>query len=168
MPDAGSLFAPPQPRQRFAVLVDADNVPPDLVRRALQSIRRHGEPVVRRAYGALADTAKAAELQAMGLTPVHCARVCQTRGRNAADIALTIDAIDLLHRGGLDAIVIGSSDSDFTPLARRIREAGVAVFGFGDHDKCTDAYRAAFTRFFAKSLAPSAPTASPATASPVR
>ncbi|MCA3255315.1 MAG: NYN domain-containing protein [Alphaproteobacteria bacterium] len=151
------------------MLVDADNIGVDLVGRALQSFGAKGDFIVRRAYGALGEGAKATELQKLGLTPIHCVPVCKSSGGNAADIALVIDALDLLHRGGFDGFVIGSSDSDFTPLARRIREAGLAAYGFGDPVKCTKAYRAAFTKFYANlPSVRSATVAPPATASPAR
>ena len=68
------------------------------------------------------------------------------RGKNAADIALAIDAMDLMHREGLDGICLMSSDRDFTRLARRLREGGFAVFGFGE-SKTPQAFRAACHRF---------------------
>lgn len=170
MPDAASSFVlPVAGRPRFALLVDADNVGVDLISRAIRSFGAYGDFIVRRAYGAMGEGAKAAELQNLGLTPIHCVRVCKSSGGNAADIALVIDAIDLLHRGGFDGFVLGSSDSDFTPLARRIREAGLPAYGFGDPVKCTQAYRAAFTKFYANlPRAKAATPAPPATASPAR
>jgi hypothetical protein len=63
------------------------------------------------------------------ITPVHC--VAAVAGKNAVDIALTIDAMDLVHAGGLDGMCLVTSDSDFTRLAHRLREGGLLVYGFG-------------------------------------
>ncbi|WP_018500818.1 NYN domain-containing protein [Parafrankia discariae] len=87
------------------------------------------------------------------------------KGKNAADLALTIDAMDLLHSGSVDAICIASSDSDFTRLAERIREGGLTVHGFGEKKKTNPGLPAACDTFvYVETLAadtPPTPTAKP-------
>ena len=77
---------------------------------------------------------------------VPCHQASTARGKNAADIALAVDAMDLLYRDRLDGIALMSSDSDFTRLAQRLREGGLAVYGFGE-SKTPGAFRAACHRF---------------------
>ena len=93
----------------------------------------NGTIAVRRVYGDFSGTAMKSwnrPVHAHALTPVHVPPRAQ--GKNAADMKLAIDAMDLLHQGNLQGFCIASSDSDFTSLANRIRENGLAVFGFGE------------------------------------
>jgi uncharacterized LabA/DUF88 family protein len=84
-----------------------------------------------------------------------------TSGKNASDIALTIDAMDLLHSGRLDGFCLVSSDSDFTRLASRLREQGLDVYGFGEQ-KTPESFRQACRRFiYTENLLPEAPAATP-------
>ena len=106
-----------------------------------------GEANVRRVYGDFAGTHLAGwdgAIQSLAILQ-HQQR-SNTTGKNAADIALVIDAMDLMHKGKLDGFCIVSSDSDFTRLAQRLREDGLVVYGFGER-KTPVAFRNACNRF---------------------
>jgi predicted nuclease of predicted toxin-antitoxin system len=125
---AGTLGAP-----RVMLLVDADNVSADVIEQAMAEVReRHGAIHVRRAY-CTAETAvkHARTFERLALRPM----VNLTAGKNANDIALAIDAMDLAATERPDVAVIVSSDSDFAPLAIRLREKGCRVEGFGQTGK---------------------------------
>lgn len=118
---------------RLAVLIDADNAQPSIVDQLLAEISRYGIASVKRAYGDWTTPNLAGWKQFLhkhAIQPVQ--QFAYTSGKNATDSALIIDAMDLLHAGGLNGFCLVSSDSDFTRLATRIREAGVAVYGFGE------------------------------------
>lgn len=118
---------------RLAVLIDADNAPPRIADDLFEEIAKIGEASVRRIYGDFSGTRLKGWRDLIhhhGLIP-HM-NVAATRGKNASDIALVIDAMDLLHAGRLDGFCLVSSDGDFTRLAARIREQGAAVYGFGE------------------------------------
>src|SRR5678809_122487 len=118
---------------RLAVLIDADNVPHRLINGILQEIAKYGVPTFKRIY---ADWTKPhvagwkAVLLDHAITPVQ--QYSYTSGKNSSDSALIIDAMDILYTGGVDGFCIVSSDSDFTRLATRLREAGMKVFGIGE------------------------------------
>lgn len=116
----------------LAVLIDADNTSPKYTKAIFDEIATLGEASVRRCYGDFSSQQMAgwSRVQAeFGLVPHH--QPANTVGKNASDIALVIDAMDILHSGRFDGFVLISSDSDFTRLASRIREQGVDVFGMG-------------------------------------
>ncbi|PPQ29405.1 NYN domain-containing protein [Rhodopila globiformis] len=116
----------------FAVLIDADNTSPQIAAGLFAAVAKLGEASVRRIYGPFSGTrlkSWAETLAAYAIVP-HQA-FANTQGKNASDIALVIDAMDLLHTGRFDGFCLVSSDSDFTRLAARIREQGLAVYGFG-------------------------------------
>ncbi len=118
---------------RLAVLIDAENVPPRAAERLFDEIARLGEASVRRIYGDFSEArlkSWAALLPGLAIIPQQ--QFGNTVGKNASDIALVIDAMDLLHTGRFDGFCLVSSDSDFTRLASRIREQGVDVYGFGE------------------------------------
>lgn len=131
----------------IALLIDADNVQPDGIDPVLTVLAELGQVNIRRAYGnwakpALSNWSK--HTHRFGLQPVQ--QFDMTRGKNATDMAMTIDAIDLLYAGKVDGFGIMSSDSDFTPLATRLRQDGKTVYGFGDF-KTPEAFKTACTRF---------------------
>jgi hypothetical protein len=131
----------------LAVLIDADNTSPKYAAALFDEIASLGEASVRRCYGDFSSQQMAgwSRVQAeFGLVPHH--QPANTVGKNASDIALVIDAMDLMHSGRFDGFVLVSSDSDFTRLASRIREQGLDVFGMGMH-KTPDAFRKACKRF---------------------
>jgi uncharacterized LabA/DUF88 family protein len=118
---------------RLAVLIDADNVPYANVKKMLEEIAKYGVPTFKRIYG---DWTKPTVsgwktvLLENAITPIQ--QYSYTTGKNATDSAMIIDAMDILYSGRVDGFCIISSDSDFTKLAIRLREAGMKVFGFGE------------------------------------
>ena len=140
-------MANPDRATLLAVLIDADNTSPKYARALFEEIATLGEAAVRRCYGDFSShhmagwSKVAAEF---GLVPHH--QPANTVGKNASDIALVIDAMDLMHSGRFDGFVLVSSDSDFTRLASRLREQGLEVYGMG-MQKTPDAFRKACKRF---------------------
>lgn len=131
----------------LAVLIDADNTSPKYTKALFDEIAILGEASVRRCYGDFSSQQMAGwnKVQAeFGIVPHH--QPANTVGKNASDIALVIDAMDLMHTGRFDGFVLVSSDSDFTRLASRIREQGLDVYGMG-MQKTPDAFRKACKRF---------------------
>lgn len=121
------------PRPRLAVLIDAENAHASQAEALMKLIaEQHGKPTVRRAYGDW-TTAQLGPwkkvLHTLAIRP--CQQFRYSKGKNASDSALIMDAMDLLHAGSVDGFCIVSSDSDYTGLAGRIQEAGLAVYGFG-------------------------------------
>jgi len=132
----------------IALLIDADNASPDHFDEVLLVLGELGTINIRRAYGNWAK----ASLKGWGnLTGIHSIVPMQqfdvAKGKSATDMRMTIDAMDLLYRGHVDGFGIMSSDSDFLPLAQRIREEGLPVYGFGTA-KTPLGFRQACTRFF--------------------
>ncbi len=131
----------------LAVLIDADNTSPKYTKAIFDEIAILGEASVRRCYGDFSSQQMSGwnKVQAdFGIVPHHSP--ANTVGKNASDIALVIDAMDLMHTGRFDGFVLVSSDSDFTRLASRIREQGLDVYGMG-MQKTPDAFRKACKRF---------------------
>src|SRR5690242_15196427 len=118
---------------RLAVLIDADNVPHSSVREMLEEITKNGTPTIKRIY---ADWTKPTVsgwknvLLENAITPIQ--QYSYTTGKNSSDSALIIDAMDILYSEKVNGFCIVSSDSDFTRLATRLREAGMTVIGFGE------------------------------------
>lgn len=144
---------------RLAVLIDADNASSRIATRLFEEIAKIGEASVRRIYGDFSGTRLKAWAEVLS---THAIRAQQnfayTTGKNASDIALVIDAMDLLHTGRFDGFCLVSSDSDFTGLASRIREQGIDVYGFGEQ-KTPESFRQACRRFiYTENLLPEAPT----------
>jgi NYN domain/OST-HTH/LOTUS domain len=144
---------------RLAVLIDADNASARIATRLFEEIAKIGEASVRRIYGDFSGTRLKSWADVLS---THALRAQQnfayTSGKNASDIALVIDAMDLLHTGRFDGFCLVSSDSDFTGLAARIREHGIDVYGFGEQ-KTPESFRQACRRFiYAENLLPEAPT----------
>jgi hypothetical protein len=142
---------------RLAVLIDADNASPKIVAGLFEEIARIGEASVRRIYGDFSGTRLKAWAEVLAHYAIQAHQnFANTTGKNASDIALVIDAMDLLHTGRFDGFCLVSSDSDFTRLAARIREQGVDVFGFGEQ-KTPESFRMACRRFiFTENLMPEA------------
>ena len=132
---------------RLAVLIDADNASAKIADGLFEEIAKIGEASVRRIYGDFSNPrskAWADTLSKHAIIPQQ--QFAYTTGKNASDITLVIDAMDLLHSGRFDGFCLVSSDSDFTRLAARIREQGVDVFGFGEQ-KTPESFRQACRRF---------------------
>lgn len=137
-----------EPRSpRLAVLIDADNTSAKIADGLFEEVAKIGEASVRRIYGDFSGTrskAWADVLAKHAIIPQQ--QFAYTTGKNASDITLVIDAMDLLHSGRFDGFCLVSSDSDFTRLAARIREQGIDVFGFGEQ-KTPESFRQACRRF---------------------
>jgi uncharacterized LabA/DUF88 family protein len=146
--------------RRFAVLIDADNTSPRIVAGLFEEIAKFGEASVRRIYGDFSSSRLRSwidVLQKYAIDPYQ--QFAYTTGKNASDIALVIDAMDLLHSGRLDGFCLVSSDSDFTRLASRLREEGADVYGFGAQ-KTPESFRQACRRFvYTENLQPEAAVA---------
>ncbi|KUJ78822.1 NYN domain-containing protein [Ruegeria profundi] len=134
--------------ERLAVLIDAENVPAKHVAEIFEEVATLGEASLRRIYGdfsgGIPQGWSAEKLAEYAIVPHQ--QFANTTGKNAGDIALVIDAMDILHSGRFDGFVLVSSDSDFTRLASRIREQGLSVFGIGER-KTPKAFVAACNRF---------------------
>lgn len=145
---------------RLVVLIDADNASARIASGLFEEIAKIGEASVRRIYGDFASKnlqGWTSILAAHAITPQQT--FAYTKGKNASDIALVIDAMDLLLSGRFDGFCLVSSDSDFTRLAARIREQGVDVYGFGEQ-KTPESFRMACRRFiYTENLLPEAPAA---------
>lgn len=119
--------------KKLAVLIDADNVPYSNVKEMLEEIAKNGTPTIKRIY---ADWTKPTVsgwknvLLENAITPIQ--QYSYTTGKNSSDSALIIDAMDILYSEKVNGFCIVSSDSDFTRLATRLREAGMTVIGFGE------------------------------------
>ena len=133
--------------KNIALLIDADNASHAGIDPVLTVLAELGQVNIRRAYG---NWAKSALVKwdkithRYGLQPMQ--QFDLTKGKNATDIAMTIDAIDLLYAGKVDGFGIMSSDSDFTPLVTRLRQDGLIVYGFGS-DKAPEPFKTACTRY---------------------
>lgn len=134
-------------RLLLAVLIDADNVPAAHAEAIMEEIAALGEPALRRVFGDWTNPALrkwADKIPELGL--VAHQESANTKGKNASDIGLVIDAMDILHSKRFGGFVLVSSDSDFTRLANRIREEGLRVYGIGE-GKTPRALRNACNRF---------------------
>jgi uncharacterized protein (TIGR00288 family) len=119
---------------KIAVLVDSDNVSYKHIKEILDEVEKFGRICMKRVYGDFSKPAALvwkSEVLKNGFKTIH--QFSYTDGKNATDIALVIDAIDILHNNEVDIFCIVSSDSDFTPLTQRLRESGKYVIGVGKH-----------------------------------
>ncbi|HLS19174.1 MAG TPA: NYN domain-containing protein [Paracoccaceae bacterium] len=135
------------PSRRIAVLIDGDNASATHASGIFEEVAKHGNANVRRLYGDMTSNRMSGwikQLQPLAILPQQ--QFAYTTGKNASDITLVIDAMDLMHTGAVDMFCIVSSDSDFTRLAQRLRENGKTVFGFGER-KTPEAFRNACDRF---------------------
>jgi uncharacterized LabA/DUF88 family protein len=120
--------------EKIAVLIDADNAQLDKIKPILDEVSTYGRIVVKKAYGDWKNPVLKhweAELNRLAIKPEQ--QFAYTTGKNATDISLVIGAMDLLFTEMYDAFVLVASDSDYTPLAIRLRESGVHVFGAGEN-----------------------------------
>src|SRR6202166_1424339 len=146
--------------RRFAVLIDADNTSPRIAGGLFEEVAKFGEASVRRIYGDFSGGQLKSWtdiLQKHAIDPYQ--QFAYTKGKNASDIALVIDAMDFLHTGRFDGFCLVSSDRDFTRLASRLREQGADVYGFG-MQKTPESFRQACRRFiYTENLLPDAEVA---------
>ena len=132
---------------RLAVLIDAENASHRIAEALFTEIAALGEASARRIYGDFASAQIAGWTKVLARFAIQPRQnFANTKGKNSGDIALVIDAMDLLHSGRFDGFCLVSSDADFTRLASRIREEGVDVYGFGER-KTPESFRQACTRF---------------------
>ncbi|NDU73893.1 NYN domain-containing protein [Actinomadura sp. DSM 109109] len=132
---------------RLAVLIDADNAQPGNVEALLAEVAKYGTAHVKRAYGDWTGSNLRGwkeHLLDQSIQPIQ--QFAYTRGKNATDAAMVIDAMDLLYSDRFDGFCLVSSDSDFTRLAARIRESGLTVYGFGER-KTPKPFMAACDKF---------------------
>jgi len=117
----------------LAVLIDGDNIPSAYVKEMMEEIAKYGNPTIKRIYGDWTNPRlnkwKTVLLE-NAITPIQ--QYGYTQGKNATDSAMIIDAMDILYSGKVNGFCLVSSDSDFTRLATRLREAGMQVFGIGE------------------------------------
>ena len=131
----------------LAVLIDAENASAKIADSLFKEIATIGEAAARRIYGDFSSSQMRSWTEVLARYAIQAQQnFANTKGKNAGDISLVIDAMDLLHSGRFDGFCLVSSDSDFTRLASRIREQGADVFGFGEH-KTPESFRQACTRF---------------------
>lgn len=132
---------------RLAILIDADNISHQNIKAMMEEIARYGNPTIKRIYGDWTRPNLGGWkplLLDYAITPVQ--QFGYTTGKNATDSALIIDAMDILYAEKADAFCLVSSDSDFTRLATRLREAGKTVYGIGEQ-KTPNAFIAACDKF---------------------
>jgi uncharacterized LabA/DUF88 family protein len=132
---------------KLAVLIDADNAQASVIQELLAEVSRYGTATIKRAYGDWTTQNLRSwkdVLHTMAIQPIQ--QFSYTSGKNATDSALIIDAMDVLHAGSVNGFCLVSSDSDFTRLATRIREAGLVVYGFGER-KTPEPFVAACDKF---------------------
>ncbi len=133
--------------QKLAVLIDADNAQASVIQELLAEVSRYGTATIKRAYGDWTTTNLKGwkeVLHRMAIQPIQ--QFSYTTGKNSTDASLIIDAMDVLHTGSVNGFCLVSSDSDFTRLATRIREAGLVVYGFGER-KTPEPFVAACDKF---------------------
>lgn len=121
-----------QETKRIALLIDCDNVTHNAIEGVLEELAKHGTVNVRHAHGDWNNpglSGWAEKLHPHAIRPMQ--QFAYTKGKNATDSAMIIDAMDLLYSGNVDAFALMTSDSDFTPLVLRILESGFPVYGFG-------------------------------------
>lgn len=156
--------------RRLAVLIDAENTSSKAADGVFEEVARLGEASVRRIYGDFSSAGSkgwADTLMRHAIIPQQ--QFAYTTGKNSSDIALVIDAMDLLYSGRVDGFCLVTSDGDFARLAARIREHGLEVFGFG-LQRAPECFRKACQEFiYTESLmAKTAPGGKPKAASPLR
>jgi uncharacterized LabA/DUF88 family protein len=119
--------------KKLAILIDGDNIPSAYVKEMMEEIAKYGNPTIKRIYGDWTRpwlTKWKDILLEHAITPIQ--QYGYTVGKNATDSAMIIDAMDILYSDRVDGFCIVSSDSDFTRLATRLREAGMSVYGMGE------------------------------------
>lgn len=119
--------------KNLAVLIDGDNIPSAYIKEMMEEIAKYGNPTIKRIYGDWTNPRLGKWKNVLlenAITPIQ--QYGYTQGKNATDSAMIIDAMDVLYSGKVDGFCIVSSDSDFTRLATRLREAGMQVYGIGE------------------------------------
>jgi uncharacterized protein (TIGR00288 family) len=120
-------------KRHIAMLIDCDNASPYAIKGILKELSKYGEVIVRQAYGNWNNPQLGPWMERLlehSIKPIQ--QFDYTRGKNATDIAMVIDAMDLMYTRELDGFALVTSDSDFTPLAQRLMSNGLTVYGFGE------------------------------------
>lgn len=133
--------------KRLAVLIDAENISIRYIKFILDELSNYGIATYKRAYGDWTNPSTSGWKEVVlknSITPVQ--QYSYTQGKNSTDSAMIIDAMDILYSGKVDGFCLVSSDSDFTRLAARLREAGMLVIGMGEK-KTVEAFRASCSQF---------------------
>lgn len=120
-------------KAHIALFIDSDNISHNAIEGIINELSKHGVVSIRQAYGNWSKTNLKnwePKLLEFAIRPIQ--QFDYTKGKNATDILMTIDAIDLLHTKDIDAFAFATSDSDFTPVAMRVAAEGIKVFGFGE------------------------------------
>lgn len=136
-----------EPKTQIALLIDADNSPAAKIEVILAELAKYGVANVRRAYGNWTKPGLkkwTEQLHEYAIRPIQ--QFDLTKGKNATDVSIVIDAMDLLYTTNLQAFALVSSDCDFTPLVTRIRERGLDVYGFGEK-KTPEPFQNACSKF---------------------
>jgi uncharacterized LabA/DUF88 family protein len=118
---------------KLAVLIDGDNIPAKYLKEMMEEITKYGNPTIKRIYGDWTQPQLSKWKNILlenAINPIQ--QYGYTTGKNATDSAMIIDAMDILYSGRVDGFCLVSSDSDFTKLAMRLREAGMIVYGIGE------------------------------------
>lgn len=154
-------------RLSLAVLIDAENASAKIAAGLFEKIALIGDANVRRIYGDFSKQNHKAWTEVLARHAISARQnFPYSVGKNSTDIELVIDAMDLLHGGRVDGFCLVSSDGDFTGLAKRIREQGLMVFGFGEQEKTPESFIQACHEFtYTKTLAVHPPPASESTTS---
>lgn len=132
---------------KLAVLIDGDNIPSAYVKEMMEEIAKYGNPTIKRIYGDWTNPALSKWKNVLlqnAITPIQ--QYGYTSGKNATDSAMIIDAMDILYSEKVNGFCLVSSDSDFTRLATRLREAGMNVIGIGEK-KTPDPFIVACDKF---------------------
>lgn len=152
-----------EPTKKLAVLIDADNTQPSIAAALLGEIAKYGVASVKRVYGDwTTDNLKGWKKVLIDLAIQPIQQFSYTVGKNATDGSMIIDAMDLLYTNRFDGFCLVSSDSDFTGLAVRLREAGLTVYGFGERKTPTSLVSACDKFIYLDVLRGAAPKAKPA------
>ncbi len=132
---------------KIALMIDSENVNPRWIEKVIDEAAKYGQIIVSLFYGDVKKINRDWEQVAIdhAIRPMH--QYAVAKQKNAADLAMALDAMELMYRGTVDAFFIVSSDSDFTPLAMKLKTGGMMVIGFGHRDQVTSAYRNACTKF---------------------
>ncbi len=139
--------------RRIALLIDADNISHTKIAGILSELSKYGTPNIRRAYGDWTSKQLAgwqSKLHEFAIRPIQ--QFSYSTGKNATDISLVIDAMELLYTQRLDGFAIASSDADFTPLVMHLKAAGHEVFGFGERKTPEPFFKACTTFLYLDSL----------------
>ncbi|PKK93112.1 MAG: hypothetical protein CVV61_06340 [Tenericutes bacterium HGW-Tenericutes-6] len=132
---------------KIALMIDSENVSPKYIHSVINEISKYGRIVIARFYGDINKLSKDwhKTAQDFAIKPVHQYNVAT--GKNAADLAMALDAQEMMYQEKVNAFFLVTSDSDFTPLAVKLREGGMFVIGIGEKDKVSQAFRSSCNEF---------------------